>query len=125
MGNTASDLFYPDNPKRRERAQGLRQDILQYVQDFEREKAKKSSLPPQPPRCQADPRPRDEAFNVLKAELDEVLHRLGVQTRDELDEYIRVHIRHDADLKAYDGLRARCDAPEPVGVRLGFSRARR
>lgn len=41
MGNTVSDLFYPDNPNRRKRAEGLRQDILQFVEDFEREKQKK------------------------------------------------------------------------------------
>ena len=49
MGNTVSDLFYPDNPNRRKRAEGLRQDILQFVQDFEREKQKKFEPPPRPP----------------------------------------------------------------------------
>lgn len=45
MGNTVSDLCYSDNPKRRKRAEGLRQDIRQFVQDFEREKVKKLRHP--------------------------------------------------------------------------------
>ncbi|KAI3323725.1 hypothetical protein HD806DRAFT_495451 [Xylariaceae sp. AK1471] len=85
MGNTVSDLFYPDNPKRRERAEGLRKDILQFVQDFDEAKEKK-----------------DEAFKLLKTELDAVLSKLGVKTRDELDKYIRDNMKNDADLKAYD-----------------------
>ncbi|KAI1496373.1 hypothetical protein F5X99DRAFT_400599 [Biscogniauxia marginata] len=92
MGNTVSDLMYPDNPNRRKRAEGLRQDILQLVQDFEREKSKK-----------------EELFNKVKEELDAVLHKLGVKTRDELDKYIRDNMKNDADLKAYDNLRQSID----------------
>jgi len=50
---------------------------------------------------------REELFNKLKEELDVVLSKLGVKTRDELDKYIRDNMKNDADLKAYDTLRQR------------------
>jgi len=39
--------------------------------------------------------------------LDAVLSKLGVNMRDELDEYIRKNMKNDADLRAYDKLRER------------------
>lgn len=42
MGNAASDLAFPDNPKRRKRAEGLRQDILEIIRQFKSENTRKS-----------------------------------------------------------------------------------
>lgn len=54
---------------------------------------------------------RETLFNQVKKELDTVLTKLGVKTRDELDQYIRDNMKNNADLKVYDELRKRYGEP--------------
>ncbi|KAK5997589.1 hypothetical protein PT974_02952 [Cladobotryum mycophilum] len=97
MGNTIGDLAFPDNPKRRGRAEGLREDILQYIQQFQTARDDKKAV-----------------FGELKTQLDDVLKKLGVSTRDELDKYIRDNLENDSEIKAYDEMRASIDKQDDI-----------
>jgi len=71
MGGSGSSLFYPDNPKRRDRAEQLKNDCQQAKDDYERVRARLAA--------QLDP---------LQGKLDDVLRALGCNTLAELDQKV-------------------------------------
>ncbi|KAG2413243.1 hypothetical protein HFD88_002432 [Aspergillus terreus] len=85
MGQQVSDLFYPDNPNRRKRAQELRQQIIDFAQYFNQEKER-----------------RDALFATARDKLDAVLKSQGIQTRQELIDRVKANIKDDVELKKYD-----------------------
>ncbi|KIM35078.1 hypothetical protein M413DRAFT_14751 [Hebeloma cylindrosporum] len=92
MGQSVSDLFYPDNPKRRNRAEQLREDILAYCNSYDEIK-----------------KARDEVLKEIRPRLATLLKNEGydspealdakvqsILTGDNLKYYLRVKALHDA-----------------------------
>ncbi|KAF8249513.1 hypothetical protein K440DRAFT_640888 [Wilcoxina mikolae CBS 423.85] len=90
MGNGPSkinDLFYPDNPKRRERAEELEHDIKSLNKEFNDLKAK-----------------IDEQSKSMEEKLTKFLHSQGYNSIDELDESVQ-RILNGKDLEDWRELK--------------------
>lgn len=114
MGHAASDLFYPDNPKRRRRAEELRAFITQCVAEFEEEQNKRCR--PSCPRVIFTTSAnilafRKELIETASDKLDKVLKSQGIMTRQDLIEKVKNKLKDDAEILKYDELMRRCGHP--------------
>jgi len=71
-GNSIGDLFFPDNPNRRDRAQQLHDDTQSYCTEFQQMKQRKEDI-----------------TNRIAAKLADLLRRLGYNTMQDLDNKIQ------------------------------------
>ncbi|KAF8650929.1 hypothetical protein AX16_005027 [Volvariella volvacea WC 439] len=82
MGGNISkpgDIFYPDNPNRRARAQQLKNDTEDYARQFEDLR-----------------KHRDEVLKEIKPRLSQFLHKYGYNSPDELDNAVKNILKGDA-----------------------------
>ncbi|KIM35085.1 hypothetical protein M413DRAFT_32794 [Hebeloma cylindrosporum] len=91
MGQGISDVFYPDNPNRRARAEQLRADILAYCNSYEEIKTARDKL-----LKEIGPRLatllKNEGYDTPEA-LDAKVK--SILTGDNLAQYLRVKCEHD------------------------------
>jgi hypothetical protein len=90
MGQNISDVFYPDNPNRRARANQLKSDIEAFCFEFNEVKASRQFTLQLIPCFIPDFRPhRDRLLNEVKPKLAAFLKSLGYNSPDELDQKVR------------------------------------
>lgn len=89
MGNSVSDLFYPDNPNRRARAEELRNAINSFGAEFAQQKQL-----------------REDIIKRIRPKLDNLLRERGFHTPDQLEQHVNSILSGD-ELKKYDDLKKR------------------
>ncbi|PFH47146.1 hypothetical protein AMATHDRAFT_68359 [Amanita thiersii Skay4041] len=90
-GSKISDLFYPDNPKRRARASQLRDDVNFFCNQFEEVKRKRNNL-----------------LQEIKPKLNALLKKYGYNTTDQLDKAVTNVLKGEA-LKEYTRIKEQMD----------------
>ncbi|PFH45770.1 hypothetical protein AMATHDRAFT_8690 [Amanita thiersii Skay4041] len=90
-GNRYSDIFYPDNPKRRARASQLSDDVNFFCNQFEQVKKKRNDL-----------------LEELNPRLGQLLKKYGYNSPEELDAAVRKVLKGDA-LAEYNQVREQVD----------------
>ncbi|PFH47145.1 hypothetical protein AMATHDRAFT_87885 [Amanita thiersii Skay4041] len=90
-GSKISDLFYPDNPKRRARASQLRDDVNFFANQFEEVKKK-----------------RNDILQEIKPKLNALMKKYGYNTTDELDNAVQKVLKGKA-LEDYNRIKQQMD----------------
>ncbi|PFH49431.1 hypothetical protein AMATHDRAFT_4885 [Amanita thiersii Skay4041] len=90
-GSKMSDLFYPDNPYRRARAEQLRDDVQFICKQFEEAKEERNQL-----------------LKAIKPKLNDLMKKHGFNTTDELDSKVQAILKGDA-LKEYIRVKEQMD----------------
>ncbi|PFH45458.1 hypothetical protein AMATHDRAFT_9200 [Amanita thiersii Skay4041] len=90
-GSKISDLFYPDNPKRRARASQLHDDVNFFANQFEEVKKK-----------------RNDILQEIKPKLSALMKKYGYNTPEELDDAVQKVLRGKA-LEDYTRIKQQMD----------------
>ncbi|PFH49030.1 hypothetical protein AMATHDRAFT_5282 [Amanita thiersii Skay4041] len=99
-GSKISDVWYPDNPKRRARASQLKEDVDFLCHEFEELKKK-----------------RDELLNEIKPRVNELMKKYGYNTTDDLDQAV-VNVLKGKALEEYTQIKAQMSAADEVATTI-------
>ncbi|EON99517.1 hypothetical protein UCRPA7_4955 [Phaeoacremonium minimum UCRPA7] len=99
MSRAIGDIFYPDNPNRRNRFNELLAQIRTYETEFQALEKKKIKV-----------------FKEAREKVDDALRRKGYETRDELRQAIRDKISDNKEMKKFDKIKAECVDLPPLDI---------